>query len=96
MATIRSNIQQDFEKKHERQRLFFVSMILRSISQKKKFRPPPEYLTEKYEISTDITGSKYISLAINWNYEENYEDISMPDTPLSHLLIKREKRGYKP
>ena len=33
----------------------------------------------KYEASTDITGSNYIGLAIDWNYKEEYVDILMPD-----------------
>ena len=35
-------------------------------------------LRSSYTISVDRTGSQYCGLAINWNYEEKYVDISMP------------------
>ena len=35
-------------------------------------------LKEMYEITTDPTGSNYIGLTIQWEYEKGYVDISMP------------------
>ena len=35
-------------------------------------------LRTKYEITIDPTGSNYIGLFIEWNYDKGYVDISMP------------------
>ena len=35
-------------------------------------------LRQSYTISVDKSGSQYCGLAIKWNYDENYVDISMP------------------
>ena len=36
-------------------------------------------LKTKYEIFTDHTGSKYIELTIDWDYEKGHVDISMSE-----------------
>ena len=36
-------------------------------------------LCDLYEITVDMTGSKYLGMQINWNYDEKYVEISMPD-----------------
>ena len=33
----------------------------------------------QYEITVDLTGSKYLGLKIEWNYDKKYVEISMPD-----------------
>ena len=35
-------------------------------------------LRTQYEVTTDMTGSKYLGLTITWNYEKRYVDIAMP------------------
>ena len=36
-------------------------------------------LCDLYEITVDMSGSKYLGMTINWNYDEKYVEISMPD-----------------
>jgi len=36
-------------------------------------------LQDKYSITISWSGDSYLGLTINWNYENGYVDISMPD-----------------
>ena len=35
-------------------------------------------LRDLYTVTTDLIGKKYLGIALQWNYEKNYVDISIP------------------
>lgn len=44
-------------------------------------------LEQHYKISTDWTGKHFCGLTLDWHYDEDYVDVSMPDY-ISKLLVK--------
>lgn len=48
-------------------------------------------LLQMYKISIDMSGSNFCRLTINWNYPNNYVDISMPDY-IENVLTKLQHK----
>ena len=45
---------------------------------KKHFQHLWDALGDLYDITINMTGSKYLGMTIEWNYEERHVDISIP------------------
>ena len=43
-------------------------------------------LKKNYDMETDWTGSLYVGITLNWNYQEGYVDISMPKYVQKNLV----------
>ena len=52
-------------------------------------------LRSAYTIAVDMSGANYCGLKLNWNYREQYVDISMPGyiTKLLHKLQHKTKKS---
>ena len=53
-------------------------------------------LKQKYEITSDNTGSLYCELTLEWNYDKQFVDVSMPGYVQKALLRFNHPTPSKP
>ena len=53
-------------------------------------------LLKNYKISTDYSGTNYCRLNIEWNYDQGYVDIPMPDYILKALKKFQHQQPQSP